>query len=260
MLMFPQTQNHNATINVQDMTAPKSRHILLFWDFALPLFLLIVTTILIRWLDWDIAVQRFFFTQTGLWSGKAIPICGFIYKYGTFPAMALSIAGLVFFVFSFVIKNIGSWRRIGLYLVLVMLLGPGLIVNLILKDHWGRPRPRSVIDFNGKYSFEEVLTIDPSSPGKSFPSGHASMGFYFWTLYFLTRNRRKLLSILFFVISLEYGLFVGMVRMMQGGHFFSDVLWSGGIVYLCCAMCYYLIFAHAASNKENPSESIMEVK
>jgi lipid A 4'-phosphatase len=259
MLMFPQTQDNNATINIQDMTATKSRHILLFWDFALPLFLLIVTTILIRWQDWDIAMQRFFFTQTGLWSGKAIPICGFIYKYGTIPALAISIAGLGLFVSSFLIKRIGSWCRIGLYLVLVMLLGPGLIVNLILKDHWGRPRPRNVIEFNGKYAFEEVLTIDPSSPGKSFPSGHASMGFYLWTLYFLTRQRRKLLSLLFFVISLEYGLFVGMIRMMQGGHFLSDILWSGGIVYLCCAACYYLIFTRSARNKDKQNELTMEV-
>ena len=25
-------------------------------------------------------------------------------------------------------------------------LGPGLVVNVLFKDHWGRPRPREVVD------------------------------------------------------------------------------------------------------------------
>jgi membrane-associated PAP2 superfamily phosphatase len=31
---------------------------------------------------------------------------------------------------------------------------------------------------------------------------------------------------------LSYGLLMGVARMAQGGHFPSDVLWAGGMVYL----------------------------
>ena len=36
-----------------------------------------------------------------------------------------------------------------LCLTLSLIVGPGILVNLILKDHWGRPRPVHVTMFGG---------------------------------------------------------------------------------------------------------------
>ncbi|HCX59124.1 MAG TPA: PAP2 family protein, partial [Candidatus Cloacimonas sp.] len=65
-------------------------------------------------------------------------------------------------------------RKLYLFLVLAMIIGPGIIVNSALKENWGRPRPRDVEQFGGRYAYEAPLEIDLSSPGKSFPCGHAT--------------------------------------------------------------------------------------
>ena len=39
--------------------------------------------------------------------------------------------------------------RAALFLIATLALGPGLLTNVILKDHWGRPRPIDVRQFGG---------------------------------------------------------------------------------------------------------------
>ena len=51
--------------------------------------------------------------------------------------------------------------------------------------------------------------------------------------WFIFYRRRKKLAVFFLGGGLTFGLFVGFVRMLQGGHFLSDIVWAGGLVYLC---------------------------
>ncbi len=55
------------------------------------------------------------------------------------------------------------------------------------------------------------------------------------------RGRNRKASAAFFLLALCYGAVLGYIRVAQGGHFVSDVLWSGGLVYLVCASLYYLL-------------------
>src|SRR5690606_23635728 len=111
-------------------------------------------------------------------------------------------------------------------------LGPGLIVNALLKDHWGRPRPVQVADFGGAETFLLVGTIGSSPAGKSFSSGHASIAFYLMTPFFALVATRPRLAWAFLSAGVVWGLLVGAGRVLQGGHWPSDVLWSGGLVSL----------------------------
>lgn len=227
--------------NKINMAVLRDRHIVLWLDFLIPVAILVIGTWLIRNYFWDLKLSGLFYLGNNNWWGMHNALCTFMYRYGTIPALVLSIAALGFFIVSFFAYNFYKWRRICLFLILVMLLGPGLLVNGVLKEYWGRPRPRNIIPFGGKYVYEKPLEIDLSSPGSSFPSGHSAMGFYFFTLYFLVRGKRKKWTALAFIIALLYGFFMGFVRIAQGGHFLSDILWSGGIVYLSSALCYYLL-------------------
>src|SRR5215472_17500693 len=47
-----------------------------------------------------------------------------------------------------------------IFLILTIAIGPGLIVNLGLKDHWGRPRPYQTEDFNGQSPFQPWYETD----------------------------------------------------------------------------------------------------
>src|SRR3954464_12487742 len=65
--------------------------------------------------------------------------------------------------------------RIVLFLVSTLALGPGLLANVILKDHWHRPRPVQVVEFGGSKPY--VDWWDPRGGCErncSFVSGEAS--------------------------------------------------------------------------------------
>ena len=145
------------------------------------------------------------------------------------------LAGRALFVFAagFFEQILRPYRKQAAFLVLMLVLGPGLLVNMILKDNMGRARPTDIIGFGGSYQYSEPWQYGVSPKQKSFPSGHASIAFYMMAPWFIYRNRQKKLGLIFLGFGLSFGLLTGLSRMVQGGHYLSDVLWSGGLVYLC---------------------------
>ena len=133
------------------MAVLRDRHIVLWLDFLIPVAILVIGTWLIRNYFWDLKLSGLFYLGNNNWWGMHNALCTFMYRYGTIPALVLSIAALGFFIVSFFAYNFYKWRRICLFLILVMLLGPGLLVNGVLKEYWGRPRPRNIIPFGGNY-------------------------------------------------------------------------------------------------------------
>jgi len=157
----------------------------------------------------------------------------FIYHFTAWPAVVLALCFLLILIRTLVDVKWRVHRRAAAFFVLLMVLGPGVIVNVVLKPNWGRPRPREVTQFAGTEPYRPVWSPNFGGVGNSFPSGHASAGFFMMAPYFMLRKRRrKLAARLWLAGGVAFGLFVGLGRMVQGGHFASDVLWSAGIVYL----------------------------
>lgn len=121
--------------------------------------------------------------------------------------------------------------------MLVLGIAPGLIVNVILKDNWGRPRPAQTIEFGGTMNFTPAY-IPSKQDGYSFSSGHAAAAFSIMGFALLAKRRRKL----WMSLALTYGTLVGIARMAAGGHFLSDVITSFFIVYIFTHIFYKLIF------------------
>ena len=115
-------------------------------------------------------------------------------------------------------------------MTLTLVIGAGLVTNLGFKEYWGRPRPKQVIEFGGKHEYRPFWIPDfhtRHDPQRSFPSGHVAMGFYFLSMVLVgKRYHSPLLKNmgLFLVIFLGGGLMIA--RVVQGGHFFSDVIVS----------------------------------
>lgn len=184
--------------------------------------------------------------QGAAWQGEAGWSLGekqpwkWIYHFGTLPAVVMAVAALTALLLGLRGGNLASWTKAAAYLVLCMAIGPGILVNLVLKDHWGRPRPRDVDTFGGDYPAERVWIADPASPGKSFPCGHCTMGFYFFApgimLWHLGRRRA---AVGMFALAVGLGLLLGIARILQGGHFASDVLWGAGICWLVALGLFY---------------------
>lgn len=214
-----------------------------------------VITILAAFTDLDLWLQRPLHDAETGWRFAKNPAIRFLYLYGTWPALIAGFGGLLVAILSRWIPALRSHARLGLFLAGVLALGPGLAINGILKEAFGRPRPRSMVEFGGQREFHRLGDIPPEPLGKSFPSGHASMGFFWLALsvYGRRTGERRLI---------HWGLGLGLVhgsamafgRMAQGGHFFSDVTWAAGIVYLSAALLARSMLPEPRSQTSAPQD------
>lgn len=126
------------------------------------------------------------------------------------------------------------------YLVATSIAGPLLITNVLLKNNWGRARPREIQEFGGSLEFTPALHIsDQCQTNCSFVSGEpSSMFMIFLSLAFILPAKRKLMLLL----ALIFGALSGLMRIGQGGHFLSDVVFAGLLMALIAALLYWVMF------------------
>jgi lipid A 4'-phosphatase len=232
------------------------------FKWALPLIFFVVLAPFTPFLDMRIAAL--FYVPVSGDKGHFIEntMTHLFYTFGEMPAFILgTIAGCIF-LGSWLLPSLKKWRKGAFTLGFVLVLGSGIIVNLGLKEHWQRPRPKQIEEFGGRYPFRPFyvpkIVFHHSGDGqKSFPSGHATMGFYFFSLTLVGyryKNRLLFYKGLFLTLILGVGLMV--IRMMQGGHFFSDTLTSALIMWEVTLLADFLILKKGfLFPKEKGSES-----
>ena len=106
-----------------------------------------------------------------------------------------------------------------------------LITNGLLKANYGRARPNQVVEFGGEREFRPVLVPSFRSDENSFPSGHAAAGFALLIPYFALRRRHSRWALAVLAGGLAWGSLMGFARIVQGGHFATDVVWAGAVIY-----------------------------
>jgi len=216
-----------------------TRRTTILLDWLIPVVVLIGLTIPFWVTDVDLSVEALFFDPAGGWACGDDQPWDALYHYGVIPAWVVSLSALAVLIASRWVRRFVAHRRVAAFLVLVMIIGPGLLVNEVFKKHWGRPRPRDVFEFAGDRAYVPVWVKSPSENGNAFASGHASTGFFLFAPFFFLRGRRNKLALCFLALGLLYGSWIGLARMIQGAHFLSDVMWAGGMVYLTGLACYY---------------------
>ncbi len=156
----------------------------------------------------------------------------FLYVWAPVPAFVLAGTALFGLGAGFFNARAADCRKKTVFILLLLALGPGLVVNVLLKDQLGRARPREVIEFGGSHQFTECWQFGTTGANSSFPSGHASIAFFLMAPWFVLRDRKQGVAAGFLTAGIVFGSLVGIARMLQGGHFATDVLWAGGLVYL----------------------------
>ncbi|MGD0024233.1 MAG: phosphatase PAP2 family protein, partial [Xanthobacteraceae bacterium] len=130
--------------------------------------------------------------------------------------------------------------RAALFLVLTLALGPGILANEVLKDHWGRSRPIDVTEFGGTDRFTPWWDPRGECPNNcSFIAGEPAGAF--WTLApaALAPPQWRLPA---YGAALAFGAAIGVLRVAGGGHFFTDVVFAGVFMYLLVWATHGLIF------------------
>jgi len=210
-------------------------------ELLFPAVFLLSMTLLFRVTDLDMQLAALFYDPASGWPlGGEFPWLQ-LYRYGYWPALVLACGSLLFLVFSLASGMRRTWRKPALFFVLLMLLGPGLVVNVVFKDNWDRPRPREIQAFGGEKPFLPVWQKGKGTSSHSFPSGHASMAFYLFSPFFILRRSRPKAARIVLILGLGYGMLMGVARMAQGGHFASDILWAAGFVYFCGLILEFLL-------------------
>ena len=131
--------------------------------------------------------------------------------------------------------------RAVLFLLATLALGPGLFVNVTMKEHWSRSRPIDIPEFNGDERF--VPWWDPRgacAKNCSFVAGESSGAF--WTL---GAGRARSAPV-------ARARLCGGTRIrrrgrraadrMFGGHFFTDVVFAGIFIFLIVWIAHGVIY------------------
>ncbi|AWI81261.1 MAG: hypothetical protein CVU19_06040 [Betaproteobacteria bacterium HGW-Betaproteobacteria-13] len=188
--------------------------------------MLACAALFLLWPEIDLRTSAAFYTESsGFWGERNAFVMAL---YRGIPMMSNAIIiGLFIALFAYMFQRglQGARRRIQVgYLITALILGPGLLIDVVLKDHWGRARPAKVTEFGGAATFSPaIIPSDQCGKNCSFVSGHASAGFYFVSLGFLggVAARRR-----WTLIGLGLGGVFGFGRVAQGGHFLSDIVFS----------------------------------
>lgn len=126
------------------------------------------------------------------------------------------------------------------FLIATMALAPGLLVNVLLKDHWGRPRPIDVAQFGGTQNF--VAWWDPRGdcPSNcSFVSGDVAGAAWTIAPAALAPPHWRTLA---YAAALALTTGMGAIRVMAGAHFPSDVVFAGIFTFLIVWVAYAIIY------------------
>lgn len=216
------------------------------WPILMPLAALVAVTLILDLTGLDILCSRWCYDSLNRdWPWLDSPFCSGFYNWGIYPPALVAIGGILIVCYGAWFQGGNLSQNGGWFLLLLMAIGPGLVVNVCFKEFWGRPRPYQLREFGGEYQFSPVYSPGSFAEGNSsFPSGHVAVAFYMMAPGFLVSRSRPRLGNAIFLSGIAYGLCMAVTRVLQGRHFISDVLWSAGIVYMVSAcLSRHLLFS-----------------
>jgi lipid A 4'-phosphatase len=213
-----------------------------FWfpELLVLLALALAATILFSVTRLDLDAARWFYHPdiADPWPIASHPLWLLFYRSAPWVTGSLAVVGTALLLAGMIGRNRKAFRLPGIFLLLCVVVGPGLIINGILKDHWGRPRPRQIIEFGGQLEYVPPL-LPSRTHGKSFPCGHCSVGYLYAAGWWTWRRRHPVRATASLAAGITLGSLLGFGRMAAGGHFLSDVIWSGLIALGVAHVLYY---------------------
>jgi lipid A 4'-phosphatase len=190
----------------------------------------------------DLAMTRLFYSdQTGFYARHAWFLVE-LRALGLFTFQLACIAGLVSLIGPLLFSGARVLlpARAGLFITLSALLGPGLVVNVILKGLWGRARPSNVYDFGGDHVFTPPWVISNACEWNcSFVSGEASSSMMLIAFAMIAPLTWRVPMV---AATLVYVFAMSLNRIAFGGHFLSDVVLGWLITLTIVLLVHRMIY------------------
>ena len=190
------------------------------------------------WPAWDQSIATWFFT-----TGRGFPLqdsslVQFVYLGIPWLSRAAVVLLLIGIVVSWRLRQ-RRWLQGFACALLALAIGPGLLINGLLKEQVGRARPEQVSQFGGTRVFAGALRpSDQCQHNCAFVSGHAAVGFWFAVGYAVSRRRQRT----WLGVATLAGAVVGLARMAAGGHWLSDVIFSMSFTLMGVGLAYWLAY------------------
>ena len=200
----------------------------------------------------DVDVARLFYRTDGSdhWPfGKVWP-WSVLYRLAPFITASLLVLGLLGLLIGY-LRGRQTWRESSIFLIFCIVIGPGVIINAVFKDHWDRARPREVVEFGGALHYTPAPWRGEG--GGSFPCGHCSVGFLYASGWWIWKRRRPGWARTSLALGLVVGFALGLGRMAAGAHFLSDVIWSALLALGLAHVLYYHFLRLAEQDAANRS-------
>ncbi len=205
------------------------------------LFTLVVALIFALFPDIDLRISELFFDSKNGFYLKDLQPFAFLHDEIRWilliPVVILLLVLLYQIIFQ---KRLQTLNPKAIFFIFTFLIiGPGIVSNLIIKEHSTRARPINIDHFGANKG--KTFTPYYSHEGKckkncSFISGHTAAATLFLTFAYLYRSR------LLFMLALGFVALMGLTRVVQGAHFLSDVIFSFIINLIILKIVYYLFY------------------
>ncbi|MFA6041127.1 MAG: phosphatase PAP2 family protein [Methylophilus sp.] len=213
---------------------------LLALKYSLPVCL-ILALFFISFSQLDLMVSHLFFRDIasnpdqllGFWLAQS-PLLRFVCKAVDVVSRLALFSSMLIFVWYLFKKNARAFYAA--IVLFSLLAGPLYMVNGVFKEEWGRARPNTVEQFSGAKKFTTAWQMtNQCEHNCAFTSGHAAAGFALCVAFFVSRRKVWLPA------GIALGASIGVVRIVMGAHFLSDVIFSFFLVFISSAIVTYLL-------------------
>jgi lipid A 4'-phosphatase len=212
--------------------------------------------------EFDIWVSGLFYDQaTDQWAARSPFLTSYRHAFN-YLSVGLAVTCLCIW-FASVLRGpiVPVPRAVWAFVPLLYFLGPGLLVNVLLKSHWGRARPADIIEFGGDKHFSSAFLVsDQCDRNCSFVSGEGAGATAFIISVLVVAayisNRKIRQSVI--GLALFCGMLAISLRLFTGRHFLSDTLGAVIFISLIAVLLHWLLLA--GTQRREVAETIDPVK
>ncbi|MEX0840683.1 MAG: phosphatase PAP2 family protein [Xanthobacteraceae bacterium] len=183
-------------------------------------------------------------------------------RFAAYPALAMlrdhgyvSIAtGTGFLIAALAARLLPQLRlsipgRAVIFLAGSLALGPGLLVNVVFKDHWHRPRPVQVVEFGGGKAYVDWWNpTGACETNCSFASGETASAAWMAAPAMLAPAPWRAAALVAVAI---FTATISLSRMSVGAHFFTDVVFGALMAMLAVWAMYALMYDRRRTGGES---------